>query len=58
MHPLDQFNLILLLDVAAAVVTEEAQPVNGPLHTEDQAAVGPSHTQAKSTAGPSHTQAH
>ena len=28
------------LDFAPVVVTDEAQPVNGPPHTEDQASVG------------------
>ena len=61
LHPLDQFILNILLDFAAEVATKEAQPVNGPSHTEDQATVGPSHTQAtgrshtQATAGPSHT---
>ena len=40
MHPLDQFNLHILPDFAAAAVTEEAQPVNGPPHTEYQATAG------------------
>ena len=50
----------IVLDFTAAVVTEEAQPVKHPPHTEDQATVGPSRITVPSRTqapGPSHTQA-